>query len=216
MYSLKMPRTRTAERNMTFWEVSQFRTFISHVNDPTWRTFFAFQYYTGCRIGETLALQEKDYTGGAVRIDKSLSKQTLTDAYYEIKSTKTGKRRTVPIPSRLKKLLDDYILWKRERGIPSDFLFCGKDGGHLPHSTIRRRFDIYTGEAGPPPHQDPRPQTLLCLPAHTQRREPRRHSLPHRRLLRAGDQHLRTYVRERQDQRRPPPRLRLIVAAILT
>ncbi len=150
MYSLKMPRTRTAERNMTFWEVSQFRTFISHVNDPTWRTFFAFQYYTGCRIGETLALQEKDYTGGAVRIDKSLSKQTLTDAYYEIKSTKTGKRRTVPIPSRLKKLLDDYILWKRERGIPSDFLFCGKDGGHLPHSTIRRRFDIYTEEAGLP------------------------------------------------------------------
>lgn len=100
MYAIKMPRTRAAERNMTFWEISEFRKFISHVDDVTWRAFFTFRYYTGCRIGETLALQEKDYSGGAVRIDKSLSKQPLTDAHFEIKSTKTGKRRTVP-PSPL-------------------------------------------------------------------------------------------------------------------
>ena len=142
MYTLKMPRTRAAERNMTFWEVSEFRRFIAHVDDMTWRAFFTFQYYTGCRIGETLALQEKDYTGCAVNIDKSLSKQTLTDAFFEIKSTKTGKRRSVPLPVSLQKTLNEYISWKRERGLPADFLFCGKDGGHLPHSTIRRRFDV--------------------------------------------------------------------------
>lgn len=59
----RMPRTPPAERNVSFWEVTQFRAFIDHVDDVTWRTFFTFQYYTGCRIGETLALQEKDYTG---------------------------------------------------------------------------------------------------------------------------------------------------------
>ena len=150
MYAIKMPRTRAAERNMTFWEISEFRKFISHVDDVTWRAFFTFQYYTGCRIGETLALQEKDYSGGAVRIDKSLSKQTLTDAHFEIKSTKTGKRRTVPLPRSLQKTLNDYILWKRDRGLPAEFLFCGRDGGHLPHSTIRRRFDVYTEAAGVP------------------------------------------------------------------
>ena len=150
MYTLKMPRTRAAERNMTFWEVSEFRKFIAHVDDMTWRAFFTFQYYTGCRIGETLALQEKDYTGCAVNIDKSLSRQTLTDAFFEIKSTKTGKRRSVPLPVSLQKTLNEYISWKRERGLPADFLFCGKDGGHLPHSTIRRRFDVYTRAAGVP------------------------------------------------------------------
>lgn len=37
-----------------------------------------------------------------VRIDKSLSKQTLTDAHFEIKSTKTCNRRTVFMYIRLK------------------------------------------------------------------------------------------------------------------
>lgn len=55
MCAIKMPRTRAAERNMTFWEITEFRKFISHVDDMTWRAFFTFQYYTGCRIGETLA-----------------------------------------------------------------------------------------------------------------------------------------------------------------
>lgn len=110
MYAIKMPRTRAAERNMTFWEISEFRKFISHVDDVTRRAFFTFQYYTGCRIGETLALQEKDYSGGAVRIDKSLSKQTLTDAHFEIKSTKTGKRRTVFMYIRL---INAYLFIQR-------------------------------------------------------------------------------------------------------
>ena len=95
---------------MTFWEISEFRKFISHVDDVTWRAFFTFQYYTGCRIGETLALQEKDYSGGAVRIDKSLSKQTLTDAHFEIKSTKTCTRRTVFMYTRL---INAYLFIQR-------------------------------------------------------------------------------------------------------
>ena len=130
--------------------MTQFRAFIDHVDDVTWRTFFTFQYYTGCRIGETLALQEKDYTGDAVRVDKSLSKRTLTDDFFENKSTKTGKRRTVPLPRLLQRSLDEYIAWKRAGGIPDAFLFCNERGEHLPHSTIRRRFDVYTEAAGLP------------------------------------------------------------------
>ena len=119
-------------------------------DDVTWRTFFTFQYYTGCRIGETLALQEKDYTGDAVRVDKSLSKRTLTDDFFENKSTKTGKRRTVPLPRLLQHSLDEYIAWKRAGGIPDAFLFCNERGEHLPHSTIRRRFGVYNEAAGLP------------------------------------------------------------------
>lgn len=150
MSAARMPHTPPAERNVSFREVTQFRAFIDHVDDVTWRTFFTFQYYTGCRIGETLALQEKDYTGDAVRVDKSLSKRTLTDDFFEIKSTKTGKRRTVPLPRLLQRSLDEYIAWKRAGGIPDAFLFCNERGEHLPHSTIRRRFDVYTEAAGLP------------------------------------------------------------------
>lgn len=55
-----------------------------------------------------------------------------------------------PLPLSLQKTLNDYILRKRDRGLPAEFLFCGRDGGHLPHSTIRRRFDVYTEAAGVP------------------------------------------------------------------
>lgn len=55
-----------------------------------------------------------------------------------------------PLPLSLQKTLNDYILRKRDRGFPAEFLFCGRDGGHLPHSTIRRRFDVYTEAAGMP------------------------------------------------------------------
>ena len=54
------------------------------------------------------------------------------------------------LPLSLQKTLNDYILRKRDRGLPAEFLFCGRDGGHLPHSTIRRRFDVYTEAAGVP------------------------------------------------------------------
>lgn len=45
-----------------------------------------------------------------VRIDKSLSKQTLTDAHFEIKSTKTCNRRTVFMYTRL---INAYLFIQR-------------------------------------------------------------------------------------------------------
>lgn len=75
-----------------------------------------------------------------VTVDKSLSEHTLTDALYEIKSTKNGKNRSVPIPDALRLRLDEYLRWKRERGLPAEFLFCTARGGRLPHSTVRRNF----------------------------------------------------------------------------
>lgn len=75
-----------------------------------------------------------------VTMDKSLSEHTLTDALYEIKSTKNGKSRSVPIPDALRLRLDEYLRWKRERGLPAEFLFCTARGGRLPHSTMRRNF----------------------------------------------------------------------------
>lgn len=144
MRDVALPKIKSPQQEMSFWSVDQFRTFIAGVDEPLWRTFFMFQFFTGCRIGETLALQEKDYADGAVRINKSLSKKTLDGSRYLIKSTKTGKVRTVPLPSILKDQLHDYLEWKRENNIGDNFLFNGIGGDYLPHTTIRRAFDEYT------------------------------------------------------------------------
>ena len=150
MTGVALPKSKTPQQEMSFWSVAQFRTFITVVDDPLWRTFFMFQFFTGCRIGETLALQEKDYTAGSVRINKSLSKKTLDGARYLIASTKTGKVRTVPLPSILEEQLKTYLKWKRGNDIGDNFLFNGIGGDYLPHTTIRRAFDEYTKIAGLP------------------------------------------------------------------
>lgn len=148
MSNLKMPKTKPIEKNMLFWELSEFQCFISKVDNIYWKTFFMFQFYTGCRIGETLALSESDYSKGMIKIVKSLSKKNLKGERYEIKTTKNCKNRTIPLPDILKNQLAEYLEWKRQNDLPTKFLFCGKDGDYLPHTTIRRMFDIYTQKSG--------------------------------------------------------------------
>lgn len=140
MRGLKRPRMKAPEKLLAFWEQKEFEAFAASVPSVKWRTLFCFLYYTGCRIGEALALSEDDCAKGFVTVDKSLSEHTLTDALYEIKSTKNGKSRSVPIPDALRLRLDEYLRWKRERGLPAEFLFCTARGGRLPHSTVRRNF----------------------------------------------------------------------------
>ena len=50
----KKPNIKT---EMKFWTYNEFNKFINTFdNDLTYKTFFSFLYYTGCRIGEALAL----------------------------------------------------------------------------------------------------------------------------------------------------------------
>lgn len=51
-----------------------------------------------------------------------------------------SERYSVPNPDALRLRLDEYLRWKRERGLPAEFLFCTARGGRLPHSTVRRNF----------------------------------------------------------------------------
>lgn len=147
MATVTMPKLKIAETAISFWEVKQFKTFIAGIDDIFWNTFFMFQFFTGCRIGETLALRESDFDGNTVKITKSLSKKTLDGSRYLIKTTKTGKIRSVPLPSVLKEQLSKYLSWKRKNNIGNHFLFCGKNDDYLPHTNVRRAFDIYTNKA---------------------------------------------------------------------
>lgn len=148
MRGIKRPRLAPAERHLSFWEQEEFERFIKRVEDPCWRALFSLLYYTGLRIGEALALTEDDCRDGKVRVNKSMSEHTLSGAPYEIKATKTGKNRVVPVPARLQKVLETYLEHKRRRGLPQDLLFCTPKGERLPQTTVRRNFARYIQRAG--------------------------------------------------------------------
>lgn len=108
----------------------QFDLFISKVDEPTFRAFFTFLMYTGCRRGEALALQfsDVDFEGRRVSIDKSFSKVEMTAT-----ATKTPSSiRTIPLADKA----FQACVQMRELHA-GDYVFGGK--APLAFSTIERK-----------------------------------------------------------------------------
>lgn len=59
--------------DVKYWTPSQFKLFITNVDEQFYYTFFCFLYYTGCRIGEALALnwQDIDFNKNSFNINKT-------------------------------------------------------------------------------------------------------------------------------------------------
>lgn len=140
------PKKRMQKKEMLIWEEFEFESFIQNINDIRWKTVFMALYYSGCRIGELLALQENDYLKQSFSINKSLSKKNKLKLPYIIKTTKNKKSRNVPLPKKLTTQIDIYLQWKNNN-ISHKFLFVGDNGDYLPHSTIIRAFRLYTNIA---------------------------------------------------------------------
>lgn len=96
-----------------------------------------FSVYTGMRVGEIAALQwdDVDFEEGVIQIRHSEKYNKFTHE-YTIEGTKTGKQRTIPMTTEIKKLL----FRARDRQIAegcysTQFVFTGKNG-RLHASTI--------------------------------------------------------------------------------
>lgn len=135
------PKRRTASKEMKFWTREQFDLFISNVTDPTYHALFTFMFFTGRRKGELFALTPEDVKPTTIRINKSLTRKTLTDNTYEITETKAYKAEIVPICEIVQKEIKTYA-----HGKPFYF------GGNKPlgDNTVRREFIKYTDMAGLP------------------------------------------------------------------
>ena len=131
--SVKKPKRRTSQKEMEFWTREEFEKFISVVDDNTYKTLFCTLFFTGRRKGEVLALTHSDIKKDSISFTKSLTRKTLTDAPYEITTTKTEKVASTPICTPLKNILKEY-------DAPQGKFFFGGDYP-LTDNTIRRRFD---------------------------------------------------------------------------
>lgn len=128
------------------WDKDEFEKFASVIDDPLYKTFFTFLFYTGRREGEVMALSPSDIKDGEAFYNKSVtSKGSDRESPWEITNTKTGKGGRIPFGSKVKDALEEY----RNSGYYDEnarFLFGGDKP--LVWSTVRRRFKQYKELAG--------------------------------------------------------------------
>ncbi|MEG2001842.1 MAG: tyrosine-type recombinase/integrase [Clostridia bacterium] len=135
------PKCKTPPREIKFWESKNIVLFLKLVDDMEWKSFFTLMFYSGMRVGECKALTDKDLSlkKQQVSITKSLTRKTLDGSLYKITETKNYKNRITPIPTLIIPQMQEYLQWKKDNNISSEFLF----GGDKPlcESTIARMWD---------------------------------------------------------------------------
>lgn len=114
-------------QEMQVWTVKEFKTFAKSVELETYRLFFTFLFWTGCRRGEAMALQKSDISGNTVTISKSI--KHFKNGFQP---TKTGATRRIYIDNDL--LADLKPLLEQE----GPFVFGGDHS--LPISGIDKQF----------------------------------------------------------------------------
>lgn len=107
-------------KEMKTWTITEFNQFISVIDNPTEKAMFETLFYSACRIGELLALEMADYSGGFLTINKQITKE---NQHTSVKN-KNGNR-TIPLPKKLCAELEAIIT--NVRGYDeatNDWLFC--------------------------------------------------------------------------------------------
>ena len=115
-----------------------FEQFINVIDNPLYRMYFIFLFYTGCRRGETAALtwKEVDFNKKEILICKTLSQDNIGSAV--IQPPKNNKDRIIKMS---KTLYDELLKYKRMIKRYSDFSdnwFVFGNGIYLPRTTINR------------------------------------------------------------------------------
>lgn len=145
--NFKLKRVQEDEDKENFYTFDEYNQFIKYVPDE-WVIVFDFLYFTGCRIGEMLALTWNDFTGSTIKVNKSLTKKTKT-ASYLIKAVKTkASIREIDLPENLVTALNEYHKHEELKDTFNDSWFIFGGPSPLSHSTLRRRADEAMAAAG--------------------------------------------------------------------
>ena len=136
---VKMPKRRSAQKEMDFWSREEFENFIEHVDNPRYKMMFTMSFFTGRRKGEVIALSHSDIKADSILFNKTYTRKTIDGSPYKITTSKNEKIGYTPICPALRQALSDY------QG-ESPFFF----GGDAPISenTLVHAFDSYIKKAG--------------------------------------------------------------------
>lgn len=126
--------------SMDFWTLEEFEQFIAMVDKPAMNLAFQIMFWTGLRVGETLALFPKDITDDRmINVCKTTSRKDGIDHFYDPKTQKSS--RTVPIPDFLYDEIMGYI--NQIYGIQDDDQIF-----YFARSTLSATLNSYAEKAG--------------------------------------------------------------------
>ncbi len=150
--SVKKPKRKELKTEMKFWELNDFLKFQNSIDKIMWKTFFMCLFYSGCRVGELLALSHADLTFEKgcyfLSINKGITRKTAnTDDKFLVTAPKTERsNRRVQLPKVMTEQIKGYLAYKKSKNISAQFLFYGD--APIPQRTYQRYFAYYTGLAG--------------------------------------------------------------------
>ena len=106
-------------RSLNFWTLEEYKKFIQTM-EPGTRYYLIFEilFWTGCRVGEMLALTRKDinFEKNQISINKTYYRTNKQDMITEPKTKQSI--RTIEIPEFLKKEIQEFI--EKHYGMPDD------------------------------------------------------------------------------------------------
>lgn len=131
-----------------FWTIEEYKIFIKQVDQKIYKVLFQFLYFTGCRLGEALALNFNDFTDNCIRINKTISKESINGKRI-ITTPKTKKSiRSIRIDeylcTKLNSLKEYYI---EKYGYFNSNLFIFGYDKPLSPTTIERKKNYYCDKA---------------------------------------------------------------------
>lgn len=135
-----------------FWTLDDFKKVYAVIDEPTYRAYYSFLFFTGCRKNEATCLTWKDFEKGfvAVKFNKTLNRKGCANgATYEITSPKTKRsNRLVLLPNCLIQELKTYRKYCEDFDGFSEDCFVFGIKTPLVEQTIRRKLDEYAIKAG--------------------------------------------------------------------
>lgn len=148
---VRKPKRKEMKKEMQFWELNEFLHFEKVVDDIFWKTFFMGLFYSGCRVGEMLALSDNDvYLADGnycFNISKNVTRKTMSlDEKFLVTAPKTStSNRTVILPDVMTKQINLYREYKKAHDLSGKFFFGGDRP--VPQRTYQRYFDNYAKKA---------------------------------------------------------------------
>ena len=136
------------KKELNVWNYKEFTRFINVVEDPMYKVLYKFLFFTGCRLGEALALNFNDIKGNVLTINKTITKEYVN-----------GKRMITPQKTKKsnRQILLDSNLLSEINKLHKHYSTLYKDfnnnyfifGGSVPVSptTIERKKNKYCAKA---------------------------------------------------------------------
>ena len=139
------------KEEMDFYTYEEWKKFEEALpNDTTYKPFFQFLYWTGCRRGELVGLKWSDinFTTGVLNVQRSNYK--VAGQSIQSKETKTGKSRTITLPPYCIALLKHYRSEQTQyrfllgdKWVGDNWIFTQADGQPMYPSTPTLQFDRF-------------------------------------------------------------------------